>query len=114
MHSIAPVASPYGVLWCGWVFLISQLLSLFALTAYCVDIDPHEPWMYEWLSKPFGRSVCAHHAIWVNHTEIRCYTPWPQRAGAVGHFWPYRGGAMRKAGYELRRIPLPRTRVNKG
>ena len=26
-------------------------------TAYCVDIDPHEPCMYEWLSKPFGRTV---------------------------------------------------------
>src|SRR5829696_541334 len=28
--------------------------------------------------------------------------------------WPYRDGAMQDVGYELRRIPIPRTRVNKG
>ncbi len=26
-------------------------------TAYCADIDPHEPCMYEWSSKPLGRTV---------------------------------------------------------
>src|SRR5215208_2784614 len=34
--------------------------------------------------------------------------------GVVGRFWPYRTGAMQDPGYELPRIPLPRTRVNKG
>jgi hypothetical protein len=29
------------------------------------------------------------------------------------HFWPYRTGAMQDPGYELPRIPLLRTRVNK-
>jgi GAF domain-containing protein len=41
-------------------------------TAYCGDIDRHKPCMYEWVSKPFGRTVFTHHAMWVNHTEIRC------------------------------------------
>ena len=41
-------------------------------TAYCVDIDPHALCMYEWLSKPLGHTVCTHHAMWINHTEIRC------------------------------------------
>src|SRR3712207_3949079 len=31
-------------------------------TAYCVDVDPHAPCMYEWLSKPFGGTVCTYHA----------------------------------------------------
>src|SRR5215207_11238932 len=65
------------------------------VTAYCVDIDPHEPWMYEWLSKPFGRSVCAHHAIWVNHTEIRCQQvvcqakdlPYPDYPAYLSRVW---------------------------
>jgi predicted ATPase len=26
------------------------------------------------LTRPFGRTVCTHHAMWVNHTEIRCQT----------------------------------------
>jgi hypothetical protein len=26
-------------------------------TAYCADVDPYEPCMYEWSSKPFGRTV---------------------------------------------------------
>jgi hypothetical protein len=43
-------------------------------TAYCGDIDPHKPCVYERLSKPFGRTVFTHHAMWVNHTEIRCST----------------------------------------
>jgi steroid delta-isomerase-like uncharacterized protein len=25
--------------------------------------------MYEWLSKSFGRTVCTHHAMWVNHRQ---------------------------------------------
>jgi hypothetical protein len=29
-------------------------------------------------------------------------------------FWPYRTGGMQDSASELRRIPLPRTRVNKG
>src|SRR3712207_5788522 len=41
-------------------------------TAYCVDVDPHAPCMYEWLSKLFGRTVRTHRAMWVNHTEICC------------------------------------------
>jgi hypothetical protein len=28
--------------------------------------------MYEWLGKPFGRTVFTHHAMWVNHTETCC------------------------------------------
>src|SRR3712207_8578055 len=28
------------------------------VTTYCVDIDPHAPCIYEWLSKPFGRTAC--------------------------------------------------------
>src|SRR5215208_4469109 len=36
------------------------------------------------------------------------------RCGAVGRFWPYRTGAMQDPASELRRIPLPRTPVNKG
>jgi hypothetical protein len=28
-------------------------------TAYCVDIDLHAPCMYEWSSKPLGRTVCV-------------------------------------------------------
>src|SRR5688500_4584399 len=36
------------------------------------------------------------------------------RCGAIGRFWPYRTGAMHNVVYELRRISLPRTRVNKG
>ena len=42
------------------------------VTTYCVDIDPHAPCIYEWLSKPFGRTACTYHTMWVNHTEIRC------------------------------------------
>jgi hypothetical protein len=41
-------------------------------TAYCVEIDPHKPCMYEWLNTPFGRTVFTHHAMWANNTEIRC------------------------------------------
>jgi hypothetical protein len=32
----------------------------------------------------------------------------------MGRLWPYRTGAMQNVVYELRRIPLPRTPVNKG
>jgi hypothetical protein len=32
----------------------------------------------------------------------------------MGRFWPYRTGAMQDAANELRRIPLPRTSVNRG
>jgi thioredoxin reductase (NADPH) len=38
------------------------VISVTVVTAYCVDIDPHAPCMYEWLSKPFGRTVRTHHA----------------------------------------------------
>src|SRR5215204_2125022 len=34
--------------------------------------------------------------------------------GAVGYFWHYRSGAMQDRGYELLRIHLLRTPVNKG
>jgi hypothetical protein len=59
----------------GARFLLSHVQpSILPDTAYCVDIDPHAPCMYEWLSKPFGRTVCTRHEMWVNHTEIRCDT----------------------------------------
>src|SRR5215212_6373812 len=40
--------------------------------AYRADIDPHEPCMYGWLSKSFGRTVCTPYEMWLNHAEIRC------------------------------------------
>src|SRR5215217_2890975 len=39
--------------------------------------------------------------------------PLTLRCGAMGRFWPYRSGAMQDPANELRRIPLPRTRVNR-
>jgi Na+-driven multidrug efflux pump len=47
-------------------------IVLVVLTACCVDIDPQAPCMWEWLSKPFDRTVCTHHAMRVNYTESRC------------------------------------------
>ena len=41
-------------------------------TACCVDIDPHKLCMHNRSSRLFGATVCRHHAIRVNHTEIRC------------------------------------------
>src|SRR5919112_6389063 len=46
-----------------------------------------------------------------------CYKRY--RGGAMRSAWRgsipgYRGGAIQDRGYELRRIPIPRTRVNKG
>ncbi len=42
-------------------------------TAYCADIDPYEPCMYEWSSKPLGRTVSVRiMRTGVNLTEIRC------------------------------------------
>ena len=39
------------------------------ITAYCVDVDPHAPYVYDWLSKPLGRTACTHHAMWLNRVS---------------------------------------------
>jgi hypothetical protein len=42
-------------------------------TAGCVDIDPRTPCIHNRSSNfSVQLSVCTHHAIQVNHTEIRC------------------------------------------
>src|SRR5215213_7335671 len=43
-----------------------------ALTAGCADVDPGMSCMHNRLNRLFGGTVCMHHAIRVNHTEIRC------------------------------------------
>src|SRR5215213_11894767 len=52
--------------------------SLSSTTAYCVDIDLNAPCMYEWLSKPLGRTVCV--------CIMRCGSTTPK--SAVGHHQP--------------------------
>jgi hypothetical protein len=69
------------------------------LTAYCVDVDPLAPCTYEWLSKPFGRTVRTHHAMWANHTEIRC-----QKLSEKGFEQRSEGGFGRYIGAETGRI----------
>src|SRR5215213_1245193 len=39
---------------------------------------------------------------------------WGRTGAPGGGFQGYRGGGMQDLGYELPRIPIPRTRVNKG
>ena len=41
-------------------------------TAGCVDIDPHTLCTHNRSCRLFGGTLCTHHAIRVNHTEIRC------------------------------------------
>src|SRR5215217_7038884 len=47
--------------------------DFFPSIAGCVDIDPRTPCRHNWSSNPFvAPTVFTHHAIRVNHTEIRC------------------------------------------
>jgi hypothetical protein len=41
-------------------------------TAGCADVDPGMSCTHNRLNRLFGGTVCMHHAIRVNHTEIRC------------------------------------------
>jgi hypothetical protein len=43
-----------------------------SITVGCVDIDPRTPCMHNRSIRLFGGTVRRHHAIRVNHTEIRC------------------------------------------
>jgi len=42
------------------------------LTADCVDVDPHPLCMHDRPGSLLGGTVCSHHAIRANCTEIRC------------------------------------------
>src|SRR5215203_4752785 len=54
------------------VVSFSSSLIAYRTTAGCVDFDPRTPCMHNRSTKLFGETVCTHHAIRVNHTEIRC------------------------------------------
>jgi hypothetical protein len=68
----------------------------------------------------------VHHAMWVTFTETRCHIPESlcttttcsphPRGMRVQQDSPrgFRGRSMQDPGFELRRITLPRTWVNKG
>src|SRR5215218_9381120 len=53
-------------------------------TVYCVDIDPHEPCMYEWSSKPLGRTVSVR--------IMRCGSTTPTSAVGDHHLAAPRSG----------------------
>jgi hypothetical protein len=65
-------------------------------TAYCDDIDPHTPCMYEWLSKNPSTGPYVH--------IMRCGSTTLKSAVVLLNF--------RELPYELPRIPVPRTPVN--
>jgi hypothetical protein len=44
------------------------------LKAGCVDIDPRTRDMHDRSRRLFGGTVCTHHAIRLNNTEMRCQT----------------------------------------
>src|SRR5829696_4317139 len=87
--------------------------------AGCVDIDPRTPCRHNWSSNPFvAPSVFMHHAIRVNHTEIRCQK-WPSRKIAcksciapVKHPWISRSyassGQNRKSESFVQPVTRPR------
>jgi hypothetical protein len=62
-----------------WTDLVRELrgdkhgVPVLVLTADCGDIDPPTPCMYEWLSRALNGTLCTPHAMWLNHTEIRCH-----------------------------------------
>ncbi len=57
-----------------------------------------------------GVFVSLHLHAAPQHVEPRSVALWPSE----GRFWSYRTGAMQDLGYELPRILIPRTPVNKG
>jgi hypothetical protein len=62
------------------------------LTAGCVDVDPHTLCMHDRSSGLLGGTVCSHHAIRANYTEIRCQKSVTQGVSSAkfGRYFFYR------------------------